>query len=307
MKRLQYLIFSLCFLQSYFINSQHSDTIKQIDVNRKDYFQHYIGYLYVGAGVTPYKTVHPKIDYFHNDFRGNYDFSGQIDIEDDPLAFGIDLAAGPFGEKNIAFYPVGFSYHKSKRFRKNRISSGLAINVPLFNSKKQKQYPDFWMEIGLDLAYHFYKMSIQELRVSKGDPVLQSFDPYFHNDTILKNNGIYQLSAMYGHLSIEPMISLNYRITNNVSLRFVARSSYNLYEERLRLKFDYKPRWGIESEMEVGDFYILPTEDNFHVEGEVIEEYPARMIPYNFSLGLVFRLKSDLGRAGKRYPRYRPN
>jgi hypothetical protein len=82
---------------------------------------------------------------------------------------------------------------------------------------------------------------------------------------------------------------------------------YNLYEERFRLKMDYKPRWGIESEMEVGDFYILPTDDNFSSEEEVVNNYPLRMIPYNFSLGLVFRLKSDLGRAGRKFPRYRPN
>ena len=284
-----------------------NDTIRQTTINARDYFQHYIGYLYVGMGVTPYESIYSSISYFHNDFRGNYDFSGQISIEDDPFAFGIDLAVGPFGEKNIAFYPVGFSFHKVDRFRKNKVSSGMALTLPFMNKKKKDEYPRFWMELGFDLSYHFYKMEIHEQRVSKGDPVFQSFDPYFHEDTVLSTNGIYQFSGLYGHLSIEPMLSLNYRVNNNVSMRFVARSMYNLYEERFRLKMDYKPRWGIESEMEVGDFYILPTDDNFSSEEEVVNNYPLRMIPYNFSLGLVFRLKSDLGRAGRKFPRYRPN
>ena len=307
--RLKLLFFYLLALKSISpcFGQKREDTIRQTSIEARDYFQHFIGYLYLGVGVTPYTSNYSVINYFHNDFRGNYDITGELEIKEDPFAYGVNLAVGPFGEKNFSFYPVGFSFHKTGPFRKNAVSSGMALTLPFTSKKNSNEYPRFWMELGFDLSYHFYKMVVHEQRVSKGDPVLQSFDPYFHEDSILKTNGFYQLSGFYGHLSIEPMISLNYRVSNFISLRFQAKSIYNLYEETFRLKMDYKPRWGIESEMEVGDFFIRPTPENFSAEGEVVDNYPLKMIPYSFNLGLVFRLKSDLGRAGKAFPRYRPN
>lgn len=301
----------VCFLIIFFtlflaMGQSESDTVRYSQVVPRDYFQHYIGYLYVGLGGTPYEANYESIDYFHNDFRGNYDFSGQIDIASAPYAYGLELAVGPFGERNFSFYPLGVSLYRSGVFRKNRVSSGLAFSVPIISNKK-KQYPRFWMEFGFDLSYYFYKMKIQEQMVSEGDPVLQSFDPYFHEDTLLNNNGVYKLTALSGHLSFEPLLALNFRLNDFVSLRIVAKSSFLMYEEQLRLKMDFKPRWGLESEMEVGDFFIAPTEDNFSSNGEVVTRYPLKMVPLNINFGLVFRLKSNLGKAGSDFPRYRPN
>ncbi len=283
------------------------DTVRQSDINPREYFRHYIGYLYAGVGATSYTSNYSTIDYFHQDFNEVYSVSGSFDIPSSFTAFGIDLAIGPFGEKNAVFYPLVFSYHQSDRFRVNRIASGAGLALPFLNKKKSHEYPRFWMEMGVELSYRFFKTVIDELCVSKGDPILQSFDPYFLSDSVLQTNGFYQLSALSGTLAIEPMLSLNYRISNHFTLRFAMRSVYSLYEERFRMKMDYKPRWGIDPQMYKGDFFILPTETNFSAEGEVVNQYPVSMVPLNMSLGLVFRLKSDLGRAGREFPRYRPN
>jgi hypothetical protein len=284
-----------------------SDTVRYSQVEPRDYFQQYIGYLYIGWGGTMYESSYSSLDYYHNDFRGNYDFSGQIELESPLLLTGLELAVGPFGERNVSFYPLGVSLYRSSNFKKNRVSSGLAFSLPVVGKKGKKQFPRFWAEFGFDLSYYFYKIRLHEQIVREGDPVFQSFDPYFHEDTLLNNNGVYELDALSGHLSFEPFLAINLRLNNFVSLRIVAKSSFLLHEEQLRLKMDFKPRWGLESEMEVGDFFIEPTDDNFSSNGSVVDRYPLTMLPLNINCGLVFRLKSNLGKAGSEFPRYRPN